>query len=157
VLIDQRRHRPQLAVDVRWRSSRGTATSSTPTRFHAPRLAWKSSRARGGPRAIHDDGVDRRSRGDARGLGLRALEPVGREATARAWRRSILRTHARARAERWCSTAVAPPGMTSRSTCGPTREAVLASILKACGASQPCAKAHPEPGRDAVGIEQFTG
>jgi len=50
---------------------------------------------------------------------------------------------------------VAPPGMIISLDVWPTREAVLAAVMKACSASPPCAKAHPDAGATLAGVEQF--
>jgi len=67
-----------------------------------------------------------------------------------------LRTHAD-RVRTMVLDGVAPPGMIISLDVWPTREAVLASILKACAASQPCAKAHPDAGATLSAIERSLG
>ena len=79
VLIDQRgtgRSSPLAVRGVQAARRRGVRDRSAAARQRLCGGAARTGRRRG---AIHDDRVDRRPRGDARGARLRALEPVGRQ------------------------------------------------------------------------------
>ena len=73
------RHRPFVADAMRCVQAQGRRGAGNGSRSARQGLRGRAARTGRGRGAIHDDGMDRRPRGDARGARLRAVEPLGRQ------------------------------------------------------------------------------